>query len=54
MNRVRDVWLAEDSLPLSERTRGAALVSALSSLGPVAVKIGQTLSQRPDICVRAA
>jgi len=29
--------------------RGALLRAELSSLGPVAVKIGQTLSQRPDI-----
>ena len=33
----------------SQRTRGAILREELSGLGPCFVKIGQTLSQRPDI-----
>ena len=41
--RVQSAW--ED--PLIDR--GAVLRSELSLLGPVSVKIGQTLSQRPDI-----
>ena len=32
-----------------EGTRGATLCEALSSLGPISVKVAQTLSQRPDI-----
>ena len=32
-----------------EGTRGARLCEAMSSLGPVSVKISQTLSQRPDL-----
>jgi len=43
--RIRAVWLADDGA----RDRGSVLRAELSALGPVAVKIGQTLSQRPDI-----
>ena len=44
---------AEDALPANsssaERTYGARLREEISRLGPVAVKLGQTLSQRPDL-----
>jgi len=43
--RVRAAWLD----PAPGVDRGAVLRSELSALGPVAVKVGQTLSQRPDI-----
>ena len=43
------LWRREDKLPPEERTRAAALRTALARLGPVFVKIGQTLSQRPDL-----
>jgi hypothetical protein len=46
--RVRSAWFEPDGSP-SEKDRGAVLRAELSTLGPVAVKIGQTLSQRPDI-----
>ena len=44
-----DNWHREESLPAAQRTRGAMLRTALSRLGPVFVKIGQTLSERPDL-----
>ena len=47
--RVVRLWRKEEKLEPSRRTRGAALRDALSGLGPVFVKIGQTLSQRPDL-----
>ena len=47
--RVVRLWRREEKLEPSARTRGAALRDALSGLGPVFVKIGQTLSQRPDL-----
>ena len=47
--RVVRLWRREEKLPAPRRTRGAALRDALSGLGPVFVKIGQTLSQRPDL-----
>ena len=47
--RVVRLWRREEKLVPSTRTRGAALRDALSGLGPVFVKIGQTLSQRPDL-----
>jgi len=47
--KVKKVWEQEESLPAEERTRGQLLRSELAKLGPVAVKVGQTLSQRPDI-----
>lgn len=46
--RVRAAWLEPHDGP-TEGDRGAVLRAELSALGPVAVKIGQTLSQRPDI-----
>jgi predicted unusual protein kinase regulating ubiquinone biosynthesis (AarF/ABC1/UbiB family) len=47
--RVSRVWRAEDAVPLEARTRGAVLREALSQLGPVSVKCGQTLAERPDL-----
>ena len=44
------LWRSEENIPnLQDRTRGVALRDALSNLGPVFVKIGQTLSQRSDL-----
>jgi len=43
------VWQREERLPPEERTRGERLRDVLSSLGPVFVKCGQTLAQRPDL-----
>jgi len=42
---VRDVW----QKPGHEAERGESLRRALSQLGPVFVKVGQTLAQRPDL-----
>lgn len=47
--RIRSNWEAEEALPPQKRTRGATLRSELTKLGPVAVKLGQTMSQRPDL-----
>eukprot|EP00667_Euglena_gracilis_P013437 EG_transcript_13863 len=47
--RAWRAWRSQDSLPLEKRTRGAILRQELVGLGPVFLKIGQTLSQRPDI-----
>ena len=47
--RVVRLWRREEKLEPSRRTRGDALRDALGGLGPVFVKIGQTLSQRPDL-----
>ena len=44
--RIRAAWTAEGT---EASERGVVLRSELSALGPVAVKVGQTLSQRPDI-----
>ncbi|CAE7759465.1 unnamed protein product [Symbiodinium necroappetens] len=44
-----NLWHSEESLPAGQRTRGAVLRTALSKLGPIFVKIGQTLSERPDL-----
>ena len=44
--RVRAAWTANGD---DGQDRGAVLRQELSALGPVSVKIGQTLSQRPDI-----
>eukprot|EP00873_Tetraselmis_striata_P030003 jgi/Tetstr1/450267/TSEL_037303.t1 len=46
---VRNVWLAEEELPAEQRTRGAVLRAAISQLGPVFVKCGQTMAQRADL-----
>ena len=42
-------WQREEDVPLAERTRGKMLRDGLAALGPVFLKIGQTLAQRPDI-----
>ena len=47
--RVARVWRAEEGLPLEQRTRGTVLREALSGLGAVSVKCGQTLAERPDL-----
>ena len=47
--KVQRVWQREEALPPEKRTRGQLLRSELSKIGPVAVKVGQTLSQRPDL-----
>ena len=41
MTRVWRLWKRQERLPPEERTRGKALTTALSSLGPVFVKVGQ-------------
>ena len=46
---IWDQWHREESIPAEQRSRGAMLRTALSRLGPVFVKIGQTLSERPDL-----
>lgn len=46
---VARVWTAEEGKPREERTREVMLRETLSDLGPVFVKIGQTLSQRSDL-----
>lgn len=43
------VWQAEEALDEAQRTRGKVLCDALSELGPVFVKVGQTMSQRKDV-----
>lgn len=47
--RLIKSWKKQDGLDPAERTRGAELREAMTRLGPVFVKIGQTLSQRPDL-----
>ena len=47
--KTREAWDAEEGVPEAERTRGETLRTAIASLGPVSVKVGQTLSQRPDL-----
>ena len=47
--KVRAVWEAQAELPDEERTRGDILRDEITRLGPVATKLGQTMSQRPDI-----
>ena len=46
---VQATWEAQESWDEGARTRADALRDGLASLGPVAVKVGQTLSQRPDL-----
>jgi predicted unusual protein kinase regulating ubiquinone biosynthesis (AarF/ABC1/UbiB family) len=41
--RTRQAWFTDDG------DRGAILRAELAKVGPIAVKLGQTLSQRPDI-----
>ncbi|KAK3281161.1 hypothetical protein CYMTET_11036 [Cymbomonas tetramitiformis] len=43
------VWQAEEAADAAQRTRGKVLCDALSELGPVFVKVGQTMSQRKDV-----
>ena len=47
--RTRDAWEADEATAPDLRTRGGMLRDAIASLGPVSVKVGQTLSQRPDL-----
>ena len=47
--RVRAAWDQGDDGAARGVDRGAVLRAELAALGPVAVKVGQTLSQRPDI-----
>jgi len=48
--RVAVTWVLEGRLPEDvPKRRGAVLRDALSALGPVFVKIGQTLATRPDL-----
>lgn len=47
--RVAALWKSEDKLPEEKRTRGQALRNAFANLGPVFVKIGQTMAQRGDV-----
>ena len=51
--RVRQKWNAEGDAEAGDAeaggSRGDALRAEIAALGPVAVKVGQTLSQRPDI-----
>ena len=49
LNFIRKEWARQEKLPREQRTRGKVLRDELASLGPIFVKIGQTLSQRPDI-----
>jgi len=44
LQRIRQDWENQSS-----EERGSMLCSRLSALGPVATKVGQTLSQRPDM-----
>ena len=46
---TKTAWESQESLPEDQRTRGAMLNAAMAGLGPVSVKVGQTLSQRPDL-----
>mmetsp|Transcript_6804 Transcript_6804/g.19130 ORF Transcript_6804/g.19130 Transcript_6804/m.19130 type:complete len:730 (+) Transcript_6804:220-2409(+) len=48
--RAAITWALEERLPEgAQKRRGEVLRDALSSLGPVFVKVGQTLATRPDI-----
>lgn len=51
---VYRVWRSQESRPAAQRTRGAVLRHALTELGPVFVKCGQTMSERPDVVRRAS
>ena len=50
LQKAKAEW--DDAEPFSDR--GIKLCEKISSLGPVAVKIGQTLSQRPDLIGKEA
>jgi len=47
--KLKRAWERDAALPAEERTAGAVLREEVAKLGPVAVKLGQTLSQRPDV-----
>jgi len=47
--RLSREWKKQDTVDVEKRTRAKLLREALSKLGPVFVKGGQTLSQRPDL-----
>ena len=47
--RVIRSWKRQEDWEPETRTRGEELRQAMTRLGPVFVKIGQTLSQRPDL-----
>ena len=47
--RVSQAWTSQETWPPEQRTREAVLRNALSSLGAVSVKCGQTLAERPDL-----
>ena len=47
--RVAQAWTSQETWPAEQRTRGAVLRNALSNLGAVSVKCGQTLAERPDL-----
>lgn len=49
LNSLKKEWDRQEDWPAEDRTRGAIVRSKLSGLGPCFVKIGQTLSQRPDV-----
>ena len=43
------MWQREEGLPPDKRTRGAVLREGVNELGPVFIKMGQTLSSRADL-----
>ena len=49
INSLQRMWDSQESWPVEKRTRGELLSKELTALGPCFVKIGQTLSQRPDV-----
>ena len=40
---TKNAWESQESIPEDQRTRGATLNAAIAGLGPVSVKVGQTL-----------
>jgi predicted unusual protein kinase regulating ubiquinone biosynthesis (AarF/ABC1/UbiB family) len=52
LSGLKKEWDKQEAWPPGDRTRGAVVRSGLSKLGPCFVKIGQTLSQRPDVVRR--
>ena len=51
---VLRAWQADEGVPEGQRTRGQALVRGLNEMGPVFVKMGQTLSARADLVGKEA
>lgn len=51
IGKVYATWMYEErtKIPLERRTRGKALRDGIARLGPVFIKLAQTLSTRPDI-----